>query len=422
MTIKCINPSKLLIRAQVNLPGSKSLTNRALIIAAMAEGKTTLNNVLFSDDIEACLVALRELGIKLEIDRNQNVVIVSGSSGIIKSDVTLNARDAGTVSRFLLPACAALGGNFRFIASTRMCERPMGTLLENLSKQGVSIDYEGEVGYLPLSINSSRLSGGKYIVPGNKSSQFLSGLLIASPYAQSDTLLVSDSAHQQPYVKMTTDIMKSFGVKVECDDHKYYIRNKQKYLSTSYNIEPDISTATYFWAVAALSGGEVTIANTSFDSLQGDIKFLNLMTKMNCDVRKTENGICVKGPDILNGVTADLRTYSDTFMTVAVLACFANSKTHLTGLAHTRLQESDRVDCMAKGLRALGAKVDTTEDTITIFPSTMHAGVVDGCNDHRIAMSLALVGIRVDGVQVRGADCVKKTCPDYFERMQLIVQ
>ncbi len=423
MATKSINLAKEPTCIKVGLPGSKSLTNRALIIAAMASGKTVLKNVLFSDDIDACLEALLMLGVKINVNRGERIVTLVGASGHgFVSDVTLNARDAGTVSRFLLPACSAMEGKYKFIASQRMCQRPMDALLDVLVRQGVDIVYENQVGHLPLFVSSSGLSGGRYVIPGVKSSQFLSGLLIASPYAKSPTMLISNVEHQQPYVMMTINVMRSFGVNVECVGNAYHIDNHQVYKGCNYTIEPDISTATYFWALAALTGGQVTVKNISFDSLQGDIQFLGLLAEMNCSVSETDEGICVTGSGVLKGVNANLRTFSDTFMTVAVLACFADSKTHLTGLSHTRLQESDRVECMAKGLRVLGAKIETSDDSITIFPSRMNAGVVDGCNDHRIAMSLALVGVKVDGVKVKGAECVKKTCPDYFERMQNIIK
>ncbi|MFT6835599.1 MAG: 3-phosphoshikimate 1-carboxyvinyltransferase, partial [Francisellaceae bacterium] len=355
-------------------------------------------------------------------DRENETARVIGSGGNYLSNVKVFARDAGTVSRFLLPACAALGGEYAFSASARMCERPMQPLLDILALQGIKFKFENMAGHLPLTFESSCLSGGTYNVSGSKSSQFLSGLLIASPYAKSTTLLNSDSTHLQPYVDMTANMMIEFGVSVDRVGNSYCIESGQAYSGRDYMLEPDVSTASYFWAVAALTEGKILVQNIKRDCLQGDIEFLNLLQKMGCKVVSNDDGIIVYGPKQLKSVKLNMRSYSDTFMTAAVLACFAEGETCLFGLSHTRLQESDRIECIAKGLRALGANVRTDADAIYVQPGIMRGAEVSGCNDHRIAMSLALVGIKVPGVIITGADCVKKTCPDYFERMKNIVR
>ena len=410
------------IQVNISLPGSKSLANRALIIAALADGKSCIKNMLFSDDIEACLMALGTLGIQVDVNRKDASVNLIGGNGHFCSGVDIYARDAGTVARFLLPACATAGGEYSFSASKRMSERPMGVLFDILSSQGVKFHYQNKKGYLPVTFESFGLSGGYYQIPGKQSSQFLSGLLISSVYAKSKTILESNVLHQQPYVAMTVEIMKSFGIAISREGNQYYIEAGQSYKGIDYTLEPDVSTASYFWALAALTQGSVMVRNINFNCSQGDIKFLNVLEKMGCTVLEKEEGILVKGPEQLIGVSVNMRSFSDTFMTLSTLACFAKGETYITGIAHTRLQESDRIEAMAQGLRQLGAIVITSADSILIKPSDLHGGIVSGCNDHRIAMSLALMGVKVPNVIIDGADCVKKTCPDYFERMQSIVK
>ena len=405
----------------VSLPGSKSMCNRALLIAAMAKGITNLTNMLFSDDVEACIEALGVLGIQLDVHREKRQITVHGCNGDFPNKhVQLYTREAGTLTRFLIPLCAAQGyGSFHFSASERMMERPLSELMEVLEAQGCEVEYLDKQGYMPFNLKPHSLRGGSAKICGKKSSQFLSGLLLASPFAQQDLNLISETDHQQPYVKMTAAMMLRFGITITAQNNCYAIASGQNYIGCNYSIEPDLSTASYFWALAAITQGKVCIRHTASDSHQGDIRFVGVLAEMGCQVEYTDRGIIVAGCAELKGVSINMRNFSDTFMTVAAVAVFAKGKTFIEGLSHTRLQESDRVSAMAEGLQRLGVTVRTMEDSIKIIPnlSALHGAEVLSHNDHRIAMSLALLGLRVCGVVIDGAECVKKTCPDYFERM-----
>ncbi|MDA7742581.1 3-phosphoshikimate 1-carboxyvinyltransferase [Francisellaceae bacterium] len=421
---KSLVPVTHKVNAEVTLPGSKSMCNRALLIAAMAKGTTTLNNMLFSDDVEACIEALKILGVGLEVDQQNRQVIVYGCNGVFPNkEVKIFTREAGTLTRFLIPLCAAQkSGGFYFSASERMMERPLAELMEVLESQGCEIDYHGKAGYMPFTLKPKGLKGGEETVCGKKSSQFFSGLLLASIFAEEDFVLISETDHRQPYVEMTAAMMKVFGVGVEVIETGYQIKSGLHYQGHVYTVEPDVSTASYFWALAAITNGSVCVKHTTLVSEQGDIRFLEVLEAMGCCIRYEAEGIRVIGAACLKGVTVNMRNFSDTFMTVAVVACFAEGVTLIEGLSHTRLQESDRVSAMVDGLKRFGVKVEESEDSLKVFPiERMQGAEVLAYNDHRIAMSLSLMGLKVPGVVIDGAECVKKTCPDYFERMSDIL-
>jgi 3-phosphoshikimate 1-carboxyvinyltransferase len=329
----------------------------------------------------------------------------------------INCRDAGTVSRFLIPMAAALGGVYEFYGSERLSERPLKPMLDGLIAQGVKIIYHGKDGFLPLRLESLGLSGGPLQVDIRDSSQFVSGLLLAAPKARASTTISAEGLATKPYVRVSLEMMAAFGVQAQLIGDCIQVV-PAAYQACEYAIEPDASTASYFFAAAALTAGEVTVKGLTRQVLQGDIRFLEVLEKMGASVYEEAGGIRVKGPQVLKGLgEIDFTGMSDTFMTLAALCPFAHSSTTITGLKHTRLQESDRVEAMRLGLTTLGAHVSTTEESITIHPSILHGGVIDSHRDHRIAMSHALIGLRVPGVVIDGADCVKKTCPKFFEML-----
>ena len=382
----------------VIVPGSKSISNRALLLAALRKGETHLHGLLQSDDTEACIEALKVLGISMQ---QKDDVLVMQSESSFKSPATINCRDAGTVARFLVPILAAKGGDYEVQGSKRMSERPMQPLFDALVAQGVSVTYLGQAGFLPVRLQSQGLKGGAVTVDIQDSSQFVSGLMMAAPFAKTPLQVVAKDLAQKPYVSMTLAMMQNF--------------------ASPYQIEPDASTASYFFAAAALTAGEVFVPNIKQAMLQGDVRFLTVLEKMGATVEFNEAGVRVRGPKQLKGLhVIDMTGYTDTFMTLAAIAPFADCPTTIQGLAHTRLQESDRVAAMATGLEALGCKVETSKDTITIYPSPLHGGVVDSHNDHRIAMSHALIGLRVKGVVIDNPECVKKTCPYFFELLEAL--
>ncbi len=376
---------------QMIMPGSKSITNRALLLAALREGETILQGVLRSDDTEACIVALQALG--LEIKEINPETLAVRRQGPFRSGVSIDCRDAGTVARFLIPILAAEGGEYHVHASKRMSERPMKPLLDVLIAQGVQIEYLGEEGFLPIKMRSSGLVGGEIDINIKDSSQFVSGLMMAAPFR-----FKTPGLEQKPYVQMTRKMMEDF--------------------ASPYRIEPDASTASYFFAAAALTGRGIFVPHIHQDMLQGDIRFLEVLEAMGAGVRFTKEGVGVQGSQYLKGLgEIDMTGFTDTFMTLAALAPFADRPTTIKGLKHTRLQESDRVSAMAEGLGGLGAQVEMAEDSLTIYPSQLHGGVIDSHNDHRIAMAHAVIGLKIKGVIIQNPDCVKKTCPTFFEML-----
>ncbi|WP_440683245.1 3-phosphoshikimate 1-carboxyvinyltransferase [Cysteiniphilum halobium] len=414
------------ISAEVSLPGSKSLSNRVLLIAALAKGESVIDNLPLSKDVLAGVDALKALGVSQRFDESLGRIVIQGTNGSFpRQKARIFCNEAGTLTRFIVPLCAAQkSGEYYIYAAQRMMARPIAEQLLILNSLGMQAKYEQNQLSLPMTILAEGLKQKESLsIDGTKSSQFLSGLLIAAPLIDGGLIIHSNTDHPQPYVQMTVDMMRDFGVAIDVDNNMYKIQGNQSYQARHYAIEPDISTASYFWALAAITQGDVKIKHVVHDAKQGDIRFLDVLEKMGCQVIAEEDGIRVIGGDVLRGVMVDMRNFSDTFMTVAAIACFANGQTHITGLAHTRLQESDRVSAMAEGLTRLGVKVTTTQDSIHIYPekSALKAATVEGHNDHRIAMSLALIGLKQEGVIINGAECVSKTCPDYFERMAKII-
>jgi 3-phosphoshikimate 1-carboxyvinyltransferase len=413
------------ISSQVYLDGSKSISNRALIIAAMAQGETKFSNLPNSADILACVQALNELGCLIHHDQQNKTLIIKGCNGMFQNhQAKIFCNESGTLTRFIIPMCAIQNnGQYYVDATQRMMGRPLADLLEPLEKLGMKVDYNESKHSMPLAIIADSLAGGNVSVDGEKSSQFASGLLMAGPYMRHGLELNSISDYKQPYLEMSAKVMQEFDVITEVDGNKYKVKSSNYKSPGNYIIEPDISTASYFWALAAITGSSIKVMNITKNSKQGDIKFLDVIEKIGCSVNYYDDGIEVVGTNCLKGITINMRNFSDTFMTLAVIACFAEGDTYISGLTHTRGQESDRVAAMAEGLTRLGIYIETTQDSIMISPSrsSLRSEKVESHNDHRIAMSLALLGLKQDNVIINNAQAVSKTCPDYFERMKAIV-
>ena len=416
--------------ATVTLPGAKSLSNRALLIAAVAKGVSIIENIPMSQDIKACIAALKSLHIPIDVNQDNHTVTITGCHGNFpnkKAEIFCN--ESGTLTRFIIPLCAAQStGQFCINASRRMIARPIKAQLIALETLGMAAQYQQMPHCLPMTITATGLHGkknGKKIsVSGEKSSQFLSGLLMAAPFIEGGLNIHSQTDHRQPYVDMTVKIMTDFGVNITQKGQHYHVTGHEKYKARRYYIAPDISTASYFWALAGITAGKVKVSYISKETTQADIHFLEIIAKMGCSVIHEADGIRVVGANNLTGISVNMRACSDAFMTVAAMACFAATETHITGLSHTRLQESDRINAMETGLKKLGIAVTSDHDSIHIFPqqSNLHPAVVSSFNDHRVAMSLALLGARHQGIIIEDAESVAKTCPDYFERMDKIIQ
>ncbi len=429
------------IRASVRVPGSKSLTNRALAIAALADGTTALTNALDSDDSRYFVDSLQRLGFNVRAGAIHEravraihelplpVITIHGLGGHIPSSrAELFVGNAGTAARFLT-AFAALGhGEYTIDGVERMRQRPIGDLLSALNALGANAS--SATGCPPVKVIASGLPGGTARVAGDTSSQFLSALLIAAPYAQSPVeLIVERGLNSKPYVDMTLAVMADFGVTVEREGYKRFRITPQRYCAVSeYAIESDASAASYFFAAPAVCGGTVRVQNISRRSKQGDIAFLDVLARMGCEVNEGGNWISVgaiqaKGPHSgespLRGVDVDLRDLPDTAQTLAAIAPFADSPTTIRGIASARVKETDRVAAMCNELRRLGVTVNEHADGLTIHPcANLQPAVIHTYDDHRMAMAFALVGLRAPGIAIENAACVSKTFPNYFEALE----
>lgn len=408
ITLKSINHP---VHAALDLPGSKSVTNRALLLAALAKGRSQLTNFLRSDDSIAFMQSLASLGV--EFEEHETILMVDGKGKLESSD-RVWCQDAGTAARFLLAACSAFKGMFLLDGTERLRERPLVDLVKVLRALGAEIDKD----QLPCTIRGNVLTGGKIHLDAHKSTQFVSALLMISPFMQQPLTLITDNLNRQAYIDITCQMMKSFGVEVEVTKDRYHVPLLQTYHAREYAIEPDLSTASYFFAAAALTAGNITVRGINRQHcLQGDIRFLEVLGKMGCQVTAHEHSVTVQGPQRLHGVEVNMQDFSDPFLTLAAIAPYADSPTLIKGLAHTRLQESDRVTAIATELTKLGVVVKTGADWIQIFPSQPKAATVFSHHDHRVAMSLAILALKTPGIQLEYSGCVAKTCPDFFERI-----
>ena len=398
----------------VRLPGSKSVTNRALIIAALADGTSRIRNPLFADDSYWLMDALVRLGTDVVADGSHSQVHVKGRSGeIVAADVDLFVGNAGTVARFLPPMLALGRGPYTVDGVPRMRERPVADLVDAMGQLGAAVGYGGEEGRFPLMIEGGGIVGGEARVSGSKSSQFVSGLLLAAPYATRRVTLLAEGRNEWPYVGITAALMREFGVRVETARGRFAV-TPTIYRARDYEVEPDASGASYFMAAAAITGGRVKIPSLGSTSPQGDLRFAGVLRDMGCRVEITPDFVEVQGPDRLRGVEVDMNAFSDTMITLSAIAPFATGPTTIKNIAHTRLQETDRLSAVATELTRLGIETQTTSSSIHIIPNTLRPAAVETYGDHRMAMAFAVTGLVTPGIRIRNPGCVTKTFPGYF--------
>ncbi|HEX5849742.1 MAG TPA: 3-phosphoshikimate 1-carboxyvinyltransferase [Rubrobacter sp.] len=404
--------------ATIHVPGSKSVTNRALLVAALAEGPSRITNSLFSDDSYWLMDALVNLGFGLCADRERGEVRVEGLGGRIPaSDLDIFVGNAGTVARFLPPALALGPGPYTVDGVQRMRERPISDLVEGMRRLGAAVDYAGEPERYPLKVHGGGIEGGTAHIPGTRSSQFASGLLMAAPYARTPVTLRVDGREQWPYIGITVSVMRSFGVDVTEAPDLFSVQ-PAKYRPRNYAVEPDASAASYFLAAAAVTGGTVEVPGLGSTSTQGDLRFAEVLQKMGCDLHMTPDSIRIQGPARLQGVDVDMNAFSDTMMTLAAIAPFASGPTTIRNVSHTRHQETDRLSAVATELGRLGIRTDQTSSSIRIIPQTPRPAVVRTYGDHRMAMAFAVTGLVAPGISIRDPGCVTKTFPDFFRRLE----
>ena len=422
--------------ASIQPPGSKSITNRALVCSAFARGRVSkLVGALESDDSNIMVDSLKRLGLVIGKHRNQPDVVVFGldaSTGATDENrymfskpgetTELFVGNSGTTIRFLTAALAIAGGNYRLSGIDRMHERPIGDLVRALNQLGANVETESPNGCPPVTINNERCSGGKSTVRGDVSSQYLSGLMMAAPLALGTVEInVEGELISKPYVEMTAAVMKSFGVDCHVNPgfDRFVVEAGQEYRVSDYVIEPDASAASYFWGAAAICGGTVKVTGLNKNSIQGDVAFAKCLAGMGCDVVFADDGIAVTGPatKALELVMSDI---SDTVQTLAAVALFLPSTTTVRGVAHNRVKETDRIGNLAIELRKLGATVDELPDGLAIHPGPLQPAKIETYDDHRMAMSLSLVGLKQPGVVILDPDCVSKTYPDFFDDLESI--
>ena len=421
MSAHAIRPITKPLDAVVRVPGSKSLTNRALIAAALAHGRSILSNALFADDTERLLAGLETLGIALEADRAENRVEITGCGGHLPaSDADIDCGESGTMLRFFTALCATAAGRYRLFGRGRLHQRPMAPLVDALRQMGARVEFEEREGCAPLIVHGQALGGGQIEVDGSTSSQFASAVLLAGPCARSDVMLtITGTPISEPYVRMTGAVMQAFGINIVTEDYRRIIvPAPQMYQATNYDIEPDASSAGYFLAAAAICGGRVRIKGLGRTSCQGDLRLTEVLEQMGCTCRVEDGFVELeRRPDqaLRGGLEFDLGDMPDAAPTVAVLALFADGPVRIRNVAQLQQKESARLSVLAAQLGALGAEIEVHRDGLTVQPAReIRPGTVDPCGDHRMAMAFALVGLSAPGVSIGDPGCVSKSFPGYF--------
>lgn len=403
---------------KVTVPGSKSMTNRALLMAALSDGVTRVSGILFSDDSRVFLQALRTLGFNVDIDEENKSVEVTGCCGKIpQKEADVYVGSAGTAARFITAMLALSDGIYKVRASEQMEKRPMKPLFDALTKLGASIEYIKEEGMLPVVIRGCKNALGRVELDISRSTQFLSALLMMAPML-SDGLDIHITSEKTDgaYIRITRKMMEEFGCIAEYDGHDYHVPGGQVYHMESYMVEPDVSAACYFYAMAAVTGGSALVRGVCRNLMQGDMKFINVLSDMGCEISYETEGIKVTGPvDGLKGVDVDMNDFSDQTMTLAAIAPFARGETRIRNIAHISGQESDRLMGIIENLSRLGIKAYRENDGIVIIPGKCKPCLIETYEDHRMAMAFSIPGLVTDGVVINNPMCCRKTFENYFE-------
>ncbi len=464
----------------VTVPGSKSMTNRVLLLAALQTGKITIDGVLFSDDSRVFLASLQSLGFQLEIDEEKKQVCVEGCGGEIpKQEAEIYVGSAGTAARFLTAMLGCSKGTYVINASEQMKKRPMKPLFELLQQLGAEISYLEQEYFLPVRITgcmsgiqdnamqnntiqntdiiqckgtneinvtlhqTEKAENDNYLTKEqkktetlkenetmqqpkymeldiSKSTQFLSAMLLIAPmFPQGLQIHITSEKKDGSYIRITRHMMEEFGVESVFDGSDYFVPANAKYYKGQYTVEPDMSAACYFYAAAAMTGGRAKVKHVHMDNTQGDLKFLEVLKQLGCQVEEEDDGIVVTGAKQgkLNGISLNMNDFSDQTMTLAVIAPFCKEKVHIEGIGHIRLQESDRLHGIVTELTKLGVKCEEEEAALTIYPGIPKVGVVHTYEDHRMAMAFSLIGLLVDGIVIDNPMCCRKTFENYFEML-----
>ena len=430
----------------IRVPGSKSITNRALMLAAMTDGLTVLDGILLSDDSRHFISCLKTLGFDMELDEDAHCIKIHGCGGSIPRDhVSIDVGSAGTAARFLTALLGCSEGSWHLTSSEQMMRRPMAPLIDALKTLGCSFSFDGREGFFPFTIHADGIHSSSVSVDIGKSSQFLSALLMACTLSSGDIRIHVRGSHGLSYVRMTTALMKDFGIQVEEETADgagegigdetltgdrteeealtFLIRGGSHPKAGRYQIEPDLSAAAYFYAMAAISGGSCLVRDVHKNTLQGDIAFLGVLEQMGCHTQETEEGILVTGPagGSLKGVDVDMGSFSDQALTLAAIAPFTDSPVTIRGISHIRLQECDRIEAILENMKRMGIRTQCSPgDVLTIYPGDPRPAQIETYDDHRVAISFALTGLRAPGIVIKDPLCCRKTFENYFQILDQI--
>lgn len=433
----------------VEVPGSKSMTNRALLLAALSAQTVEVEGVLFSDDSRHFLSSLESLGFTLNIEEKEKKVTVAGCNGRIpKKEAEIHVGSAGTAARFLTAMLGFSDGVYTIQASEQMKKRPMKPLFDLLTGVGAKITYLEQEGFLPVRITgraykkvvseNERKTGAENVTAGktkhpalsldldiSKSTQFLSALLLISPMVKQGLHIhITSEKTDGSYIRITRKMMEEFGVKVSFDGRDYEVKPQAAYQKRHYVVEPDMSAACYFYAAAAVTDGQALVKHVHMDNTQGDLKFLDVLEQMGCAVTDTAEGIAVTGPadGRLKGIAVDMNDFSDQALTLAAIAPFAESDVRIENIGHIRGQESDRIHAIVTELARIGIGCEEEADAVTIHPGVPHAGTIETYEDHRVAMAFSVIGLLTDGIQIDNPGCCGKTFEEYFEVLDALTK
>ncbi len=429
------NVKKVQLPHDINVcvPGSKSITNRALLLAALGKGSTELQGVLFSDDSRHFLQALVDLGYSITIDENNKKVVIEGCDGKIPCvnvdkpsdaiDATVYVGSAGTAARFLTAFLGLSKGRFHMTSSEQMQKRPMKELLLALEELGANISYEKEKYHFPFIIENQGIEKNEVTIDIDKSSQFLSALLISSVLFEREFKIYITGTHGMAYVNMTYKMMQQFGLEaVERINNGFIIHSNDGYTGRVYQIEPDMSAACYFYAMSPILSVNTLVKGVHSNSLQGDIQFLSVLEEMGCEKIEQEDGIVIKPPKSgLKGGEWNLSSFSDQALTLAAIAPFAKGDVHINQIEHIKFQECDRIHAILVNLRNMGVVCSETEHGIVITPGTILPCEIETFEDHRVAMAFAISGLSTGGIQIKNPACCRKTFENYFEVLEQAV-
>lgn len=407
-------------KAAVEVPGSKSFTQRALVAASLAEGTSLLRNALIAEDTGHLVEALRLLGAQI-VSSGPDVIVTGTGGRIANPGRELHLGSNGTAMRFLVGVAALGTGDITLTGDARLCERPLKPLLDGIGSLGVSSSCRNAPGYPPVTIRGGTLHGGRVVFQDIESSQYVSSILLAAPYAAGDVEVeIRGSAVSRPYVEMTLSTMKAFGVAVEKrSENLFSVRDGRRYRACRYLVEGDLSSASYFFLAAALCGGTVRVANTNFWTHQGDVRFLRFLKELGCAVAATDQWIEVSGGDLAPGdFTASMEDIPDMVPTMAVLAALRPGRTFIRNVSHLRLKESNRLAALVSELAKTGIGAEELDDGLVIEGGAPRGAEIETYNDHRIAMSFAVLGLVAPGMRIRNPGCVGKSFPGFWDELE----